>query len=53
MRSTSPDREFPFAQGIEEAQLFTNRTGGEVLTMRAFAFKDVLEVEGHGVSARN
>jgi hypothetical protein len=47
------DGEFAFAHGIEEAKFFGDGQRGEAAAEIAFAGKNFVEVEGHGVSLRN
>jgi len=45
--------QFPFAQGIEQAQLFRHGPRRQAAAQGAFAFKNLLQVKAHGVSRRN
>jgi len=46
----APNGEFPFAQGIEQAQLFRHGPRGQIAPQGAFAFQNLLRVEAHGAS---
>ena len=53
MNPPAANGKFPFAQGIEQPQLFRHRPRGEVAAQGAFAFQDLFQVKAHRSSPRN
>ena len=52
-KRTRAERDGAFAEGVEDAKLFSDVAGGERAAVGAFAGEDGVEIESHCGSLRN